>query len=147
MPGFMPGTHVFLSCQGVDGRDKPGHDVESVVATHTIGIILNGATGRICSTQHVANALVPIRDEGGLPAGDDRIVPRLKLVGRNAEKLAAIARSYGAEWTTDLGQALTDPDFSVFFDAAATSQRHSGPRAAWSSTSTTSSTMRATRSA
>ena len=33
---------------------------------HTIGIILNGATGRICSTQHVANALAPIRDEGGL---------------------------------------------------------------------------------
>ena len=51
------------------------------MATHTIGIILNGATGRICSTQHLANALVPIRDEGGLPAGDDRIVPRLMLVG------------------------------------------------------------------
>jgi hypothetical protein len=27
------------------------------MTTHTIGIILNGATGRICSTQHVANAL------------------------------------------------------------------------------------------
>ena len=39
------------------------------MALRTIGIILNGATGRICSTQHVANALVPIRDEGGLPAG------------------------------------------------------------------------------
>ena len=93
------------------------------MATHTIGIILNGATGRICSTQHIANALVPIRDEAGLPAGADRIVPRLKLVGRNAEKLVAIAKSYGAEWTTDLGQALADPAFSVFFDAAATSQR------------------------
>ena len=42
------------------------------MALRTIGIILNGATGRICSTQHVANALVPIRDEGGLPAGADR---------------------------------------------------------------------------
>jgi predicted dehydrogenase len=93
------------------------------MTTITIGIILNGATGRICSTQHIANALVPIRDEGGLPADGDRIVPRLKLVGRNAEKLAAIARSYGAEWTTDLGSALADPTFSVFFDAAATSQR------------------------
>jgi len=30
MPGFMPGIHVFLcaSKQGVDGRDKPGHDEE-----------------------------------------------------------------------------------------------------------------------
>src|SRR5712691_6849815 len=95
------------------------------MATKTIGIILNGATGRICSTQHVANALVPIRGEGGLTVGDDRIVPRLMLGGRNAEKLAGVAKSYGAEWTTDLGKALTDPAFTVFFDAAATSQRQS----------------------
>jgi predicted dehydrogenase len=96
---------------------------------HTVGIILNGATGRICSTQHVANALAPIRDEGGLPAGQDksqdRIVPRLMLAGRNAEKLAEIAKRYGAEWTTDLDKALADPAFTVFFDAAATSQRQS----------------------
>jgi predicted dehydrogenase len=89
----------------------------------SIGIILNGATGRICSTQHVANALVPIRDEGGLPAGADRIVPRLMLVGRNAQKLAAIARSYGADWSTDLDAVLADPAYQVFFDAAATHQR------------------------
>jgi hypothetical protein len=34
-PGFtfVPGIHVFLTSrqQDVDGRDKPGHDVESVV--------------------------------------------------------------------------------------------------------------------
>ena len=89
----------------------------------TIGIILNGATGRICSTQHVANALAPIRDEGGLPIGEDRIVPRLKLVGRNAEKLAAVAKSYGAEWTIDFDAALADEEYTVFFDGAATSQR------------------------
>jgi len=29
MPGFMPGIHVSASCnKDVDGRDKPGHDVE-----------------------------------------------------------------------------------------------------------------------
>jgi predicted dehydrogenase len=99
--------------------------VESSVAIKTIGIILNGATGRICSTQHVANALVPIRDEGGLASGDDRIVPRLMLIGRNAEKLETVAKKHSAEWTTDLGTALTDPAFSFFFDAAATSQRQS----------------------
>jgi predicted dehydrogenase len=97
------------------------------MTTHTIGIILNGATGRICSTQHVANALAPIRDEGGLAVGQDksqdRIVPRLMLAGRNADKLAEIAKRYGAEWTTDLDKALADPAFTVFFDAAATSQR------------------------
>jgi len=93
------------------------------MTTLTIGIILNGATGRICSTQHIANALAPIRDEGGLAAGDDRIVPRLMLVGRNAERLAAIAKSYGAQWSTDLDAALADPAYTVFFDAAATHQR------------------------
>src|SRR4029077_3014727 len=93
------------------------------MATKTIGIILNGATGRICSTQHIANALAPIRDEGGLAVGSDRIVPRLMLVGRNTEKLVALAKSNKAEWTTDLGAALANRDFSVFFDAAATHQR------------------------
>jgi predicted dehydrogenase len=93
------------------------------MATHTIGIIVNGATGRIASTQHIANALAPIRNEGGLPAGADRIVPKLILVGRNGEKLAPVAKSYGAEWTTDLDAALGDTAFAVFFDAAATHQR------------------------
>ena len=90
---------------------------------HTVGIILNGATGRICSTQHVANALAPMRDEGGLAVGNDRVVPRLMLVSRNADKLAEIGKRYGAEWTTDLDKVLADPAFTVFFDAAATSQR------------------------
>jgi predicted dehydrogenase len=93
------------------------------MATISLGIILNGATGRICSTQHIANALAPIRDEGGLPVGNDRILPRLLLLGRNAEKLAAVAKKYDAEWTTDPDKALSDPDFPVFFDAAATHQR------------------------
>jgi predicted dehydrogenase len=93
------------------------------MAIHSVGIILNGATGRIGSTQHVTNALAPIRDEGGLPIGGDRVVPRLMLVGRNAEKLAAVAKRHDVEWTTDLDAALSDPAFAVFFDAAATHQR------------------------
>lgn len=92
--------------------------------TKTIGIIVNGATGRIGSTQHLANALVPIRSAGGLAVGDDRIVPRLLLVGRDAHKLAQIAAAHGlGEWTTDLDAALGDENFTVFFDAAATHQR------------------------
>jgi predicted dehydrogenase len=92
--------------------------------TTTIGIIVNGATGRIGSTQHLANALVPIRREGGLAVGDDRVVPRPLLVGRDAQKLAQIAGTHGlAEWSTDLDAALADPSFTVFFDAAATHQR------------------------
>jgi beta-N-acetylhexosaminidase len=31
MPGLVPGIHVFLGCkEGVDGRDKPGHDGETI---------------------------------------------------------------------------------------------------------------------
>jgi predicted dehydrogenase len=94
------------------------------MSTITIGIIVNGATGRIGSTQHLANALVPIRREGGLAVGDDRVVPRPLLVGRDMHKLAQIAAAHGlAEWSTDLDAALADPEFTVFFDAAATHQR------------------------
>jgi predicted dehydrogenase len=90
----------------------------------TIGIILNGATGRICSTQHLQNALVPIRDEGGLTIGADHVVPKLLLCGRDRERVAAIARSHNiADWTTDLDAALANPAYSIFFDAAATQQR------------------------
>jgi hypothetical protein len=31
MPGLVPGIHVFVvRNKDVDGRDKPGHDVESM---------------------------------------------------------------------------------------------------------------------
>ena len=94
------------------------------MAVREIGIIVNGATGRIGSTQHLANALVPIRVESGLSAGNDRVMPRLMLVGRDEERLTGIARTHGIEdWTTDLDAALTKPDFPIFFDAAATKQR------------------------
>ena len=94
------------------------------MAVKNIGIIVNGATGRIASTQHLANALLPIRTEGGLAIGDDRIVPRLLLCSRDEKRLAALAQGNGIDrWTTDLDAALSDPGYSVFFDAAATVQR------------------------
>lgn len=95
------------------------------MTTQTIGIIVNGATGRIGSTQHLANALIPIIAEGGLALDEGgRLVPRLLLLGRDAGRLAAVARAHQlAHWTTDLAGALADPDYSIFFDAAATQQR------------------------
>lgn len=94
------------------------------MAVQEIGIIVNGATGRIASTQHLANALLPIRTEGGLTFGNDRIMPRLLLTGRDEGRLAALARGNGIDrWMTDLDAALSDPGYSVFFDAAATVQR------------------------
>ncbi len=46
------------------------------------------------------------------------------LVGRNAEKVEALARAHGVErWTTDLDAALANPDDRLFFDAATTQMR------------------------
>jgi predicted dehydrogenase len=94
------------------------------MATQTIGIIVNGATGRIGSTQHLANALIPIIQEGGLAIDSGRLLPRLLLVGRNPKRVAAAARMHEiVDWSSDLEGALSDPAFSVFFDAAITAQR------------------------
>ena len=81
--------------------------------------------GASASTQHLANALAPIRAEGGLAGGADRIVPRLLLVGRDGERLQPALRrpTASSDWTTDLDAALAKPDFPIFFDAAATQQR------------------------
>jgi predicted dehydrogenase len=106
----------------------PGQYLHRVAATENmatidIGIIVHGATGRIGGTQHLANALVPIREEGGLPTGTNRIVPRLLLAGRDAARVEAAANKHNAAWTADLDAALADPAYSIFFDAAATHQR------------------------
>ena len=89
----------------------------------TLGIIMHGATSRIGSTQHLANALGPIAAEGGLPVGGARVVPKLLLVGRDAVKLAALASKHDAAWSTDLDAALADPAYAVLCDTAATHLR------------------------
>jgi len=93
------------------------------MSKRTIGIILNGATGRIGSTQHLANALVPMRDDGGLAHGDDRIVPDILLVGRDATRLAALAAQHGTDWSADLDSALSDPRYEIVCDTSVTHHR------------------------
>ena len=88
------------------------------MTAQNLGIIVNGATGGICSFQHIENSLAPIRAEGGLKIGDETIMPRLLLVARDETRLAEIARHNNLEdWTTDLDAALENPDYLVFFDA------------------------------
>ena len=94
------------------------------MSSDTLGIILNGATGRICSHQHLANSLIPIREEGGLEVNGTRIIPDLLLLGRDEKKLEKVARTTKLEnWTTDLDAALSDSHYSVYFDAATTHLR------------------------
>jgi predicted dehydrogenase len=94
------------------------------MATHTIGIVIDGATGRLGTTQHL-RALLGIRDEGGLRlANGDRLMPEPLLLGRNRKKLAALAaRSGGLRWSTDRDSCLADPTIEIYFDASATAGR------------------------
>ena len=95
------------------------------MATRRLGIIMHGVTGRIGPNQHLINSVLAIRKEGGLLLKNgDRLMPDPILVGRNAEKLAALAASAGvARWSTDLDAALADPDDELFFDSAFTASR------------------------
>jgi predicted dehydrogenase len=88
-----------------------------------IGVIINGATGRMGTNQHMAN-LLAIAGEGGLAlCNGDRLIPELLLVGRDAERLKALAAAHGNQrWTTNLGEALAGPD-AIFMDCAATGDR------------------------
>jgi len=90
-----------------------------------IGIIMHGVTGRMGLNQHLVRSVLAIRDQGGVAlANGRRLVPDPILVGRNADKLEAIAAAHGvARWTTDLDAALADRDDTVFFDAASTRLR------------------------
>ena len=93
--------------------------------THTIGIIMNGVTGRMGTNQHLLRSIVPLMRQGGVKIGTEALImPEPLLVGRNPEKLEAVARSAGlSRWTTDLDAALSDPQMTVYFDAQGTLQR------------------------
>jgi predicted dehydrogenase len=88
-----------------------------------IGIIINGATGRMGTTQHVAN-LLAIAADGGLVLGNgDRLIPDLLLVGRDADRLKALsAANDDLRWTTSLDEALSGSDM-IFMDCSATGGR------------------------
>lgn len=90
-----------------------------------IGIIMHGVTGRMGMNQHLIRSILAIRAAGGVRLSDDRRVQVDPiLVGRNAEKIEALARAHGVErWTADLDAALANPDDAIFFDAASTRLR------------------------
>ena len=98
------------------------------MTTHTVGIIMNGVTGRMGMNQHLMRSIAAIIKQGGVPAGPDAVImPSPLLLGRNAEKLQGIARPAGlSRWTTDLDAALSDPAMSVYFDAQSTLRRAAG---------------------
>ena len=93
--------------------------------THTLGIVMNGVTGRMGTNQHLMRSLVAIRAQGGVKLGDNETIwPEPVLVGRNAAKLEKLAAQAGnIQWTTDLDSALADPQNTIYFDAQLTNLR------------------------
>jgi predicted dehydrogenase len=92
---------------------------------HPIGIIMNGVTGRMGTNQHLVRSIVAIRNQGGIPLPDGTtLMPDPVLVGRNEDKLNALASAHGiTRWTTKLNDALADPQNTVYFDAQTTQRR------------------------
>src|SRR6516165_11908435 len=94
------------------------------MATRAIGIVIEGATGRLGTTQHL-RSLMAIRGEGGLAlANGDHLLPVPVLLGRNPERLAALAEAQGGlKWSTERDAIIADPDIAIYFDASATGGR------------------------
>ena len=94
------------------------------MATRNIGIVIDGATGRLGTTQHL-RSLMTIRSEGGLLlASGDRLIPVPVLMGRDPAKLAVLAAANGdLKWSTDRDACLADPAIAIYFDANATGGR------------------------
>ncbi len=92
---------------------------------HRVGIIMNGVTGRMGKNQHLLRSIVPIIKQGGVKiSATETIMPDPVLVGRNAEKLAELAKESGiSKFSTDVDALLADPQYTVYFDAQTTDRR------------------------
>jgi predicted dehydrogenase len=95
------------------------------MTVRTVGIIMNGVTGRMGTNQHLIRSITAIREQGGVPLpGGDMLIPNPILVGRNENKLRALAQAHGIErWSTDLSECLANPEDEIYFDAQATTLR------------------------
>ena len=99
---------------------------------HSIGVIMNGVTGRMGTNQHLIRSILAIRRQGGVRlASGDVVMPDPILVGRDLSKLQALAQAHGlARVTNQLDAALQDPANQIYFDAQTTERRADGVRRA-----------------
>ncbi|GAB2454909.1 Gfo/Idh/MocA family protein [Streptosporangium sandarakinum] len=91
----------------------------------SIGVVMNGVTGRMGYRQHLVRSVLAINEQGGVTLSDGgRVTLRPVLVGRNPDKLAKLAADHGIEeWTTELDAALADESNLIYFDAQVTQAR------------------------
>jgi predicted dehydrogenase len=84
------------------------------------------------TNQHLERSILAIRRQGGVQLRDGRrVLPDPVLLGRNPQKLQALARKYEVErWSTSLDDCLSDPQNRIYFDAQATPLRVGAVRSA-----------------
>lgn len=99
---------------------------------HSIGIIMNGVTGRMGTNQHLLRSIAKIISQGGVKINSDEvIIPDPILVGRNVSKLEQLCRQSGVQkMTTNVDEALSDPHNIIYFDSQTTGRRAEGVRKA-----------------
>ena len=99
---------------------------------HTVGVIMNGVTGRMGTNQHLLRSMVEIIKQGGVKIGaGETIMPDPILIGRDINKLENLASVSGVKKiSTDLDKALADPQYTVYFDAQTTGRRSEAIRKA-----------------
>jgi predicted dehydrogenase len=99
---------------------------------NTIGIIMNGVTGRMGTNQHLLRSIAEIIKQGGVKVGpDETIVPDPVLVGRDKNKLEKLCALSGVKkMTTNLDEALADANNKIYFDSQVTGRRADGIRQA-----------------
>jgi predicted dehydrogenase len=98
---------------------------ENKLSESTIGIIMNGVSGRMGYRQHLLRSILAIREQGGVLLSDgSRVQVEPILVGRNEAKLAELARRHDiANYTTDLDAALADDRWQIYSDFLVTKAR------------------------
>lgn len=92
---------------------------------HTVGIIMNGVTGRMGTNQHYVRSILAIRKQGGVKINDNEVIwPEPVLVGRSESKLAKLAAmGEGIRTSTDLDTELKNPANIIYFDSQTTGRR------------------------
>jgi predicted dehydrogenase len=92
---------------------------------HSVGIIMNGVTGRMGTNQHLLRSVNEIIKQGGVKTvSGETIMPDPVLIGRDEEKLKRLCNITGlTRWSTDLDFVLKDPANIIYFDAQTTGRR------------------------
>lgn len=99
---------------------------------HKVGIIMNGVTGRMGTNQHLLRSIAEIIKQGGVHVGPgETIMPDPVLIGRDENKLKKLCAITGiSKMSTNLDEALNDPNNIIYFDAQTTGRRADAVRKA-----------------